>query len=223
MVNHSFLFVTSGQRCGPDSPGGVSANHWGAAAGGQHREPAEEHQGPRARKIKTRKPRAESRREHRGSWAWGRPPQRPEGGAVSHLLPAASDVHRWPKHRQVGPLSGNSVEKKNKLKSQCLLFYCGGCKAGGFTESETWNSVLYSGLIQDWEEHVCVWPFGFNHSLSLTSLHDHIFLPPFKFHHLKVRKSCKSPFLWVVELVVPYGWKHLPVSFSWRAKSCWPH
>ena len=85
-----------GQCSGPDPAGGVSALVGGPAAGVGGREPAEQREGPHG-----------ARGAGGPGRAGGGAAQRPEGGAVSHLLPAPPDVHRRSQHRQASALPGN--------------------------------------------------------------------------------------------------------------------
>lgn len=98
--------LSPGQRRGPDSVRGMSANLGRATTRRRQRRPADQHPGSRVRQVQRGEPGSERRQKPGGGRDGGRLAQRSEGGAVSHLLSAASDVHRRPQHCQVGALSG---------------------------------------------------------------------------------------------------------------------
>lgn len=89
----------------------MSADLRRAATWGQQREPADKHQGSQAGEVRRGQPGTERQQKCGGRGDGGGPAQRSEGGAVSHLLSAASDVHCRSQHCQVGALSGRRVGK----------------------------------------------------------------------------------------------------------------
>lgn len=125
-----------GQCSGPDSVRGLSANLRRATTWGHQRHPADQHQGSRVSQVKRGKPGSEWQQKPGGCRDGGRLTQRSEGGAMSHLLFAAPDVHCWSQHCQVGALSGRTVETV-QMRAAAWVLVCNTQKRKE-TKSKCW-------------------------------------------------------------------------------------
>lgn len=139
------ICLSPGQRSSPDSARGVSADLRRATARGQQRGPADKRQRPRLSQVKRGSAGTERLQKCRGCSNGGGPTEQSEGGAMSHLLSTASDVHCWSQHCQVGALSGRAVE--SVWAAAWILAYHAGKNKGMDKNADPNLTTIYFGRV----------------------------------------------------------------------------